>query len=222
MQIYQGPLFQSTIDEWNTTTLQIGFTYSRMHTYLGQMYPYSNCQAQIYGIPLQQISFTYSRMHIYQGPLLLQLTINIGNNTTPNTVSHIPLCIYTQGRCTSSGQSTIDLNGIPLHQINFTYSIMQIYLRQMYSVQSTIDEWNTTTPNRFHLQQNAHIPRPPYSNCPQIYGIPLHQISFTYSRMHIYQGPPSIDHNIGNNTTPNKVHIYHYAYIPRADVPSSN
>ena len=29
----------------------------------------------------------------------------------------------------------------------------------------------------------------PTSNWPQTYGIPLHQISFTYSRMHKYQGP---------------------------------
>ena len=31
-------------------------------------------------------------------------------------------------------------------------------------LQLTIDVWNTTTLNKFHRQQNAHIPRPPSSN----------------------------------------------------------
>ena len=52
----------------------------------------------------------------------------------------------------------------------------------------TRDLWNTTTPNQFHILENAYIPRadvpPPSSNRPEIYGMPLHQISFTYSRMH--------------------------------------
>ena len=74
---------------------------------------------------------------------------------------------------------------------------MHIYLGQMYPLLLTIDVWNTATPNKFHIEQNAHLLRAdvPPSNCPYIYGIPLHQISSTYSRMHIYQDPPTpIDH----------------------------
>ena len=31
----------------------------------------------------------------------------------------------------------------------------------MYLLKLTIDIWNTATPNKFQIQQNAHIPRPP-------------------------------------------------------------
>ena len=67
-------------------------------------------------------------------------------------------------------------------------------------LQLTIDLWNTTTPNQFHILQNAHILKadvPPPSNQPYISGTPLHQISFTYGKMHIclwqmYLPPPPI------------------------------
>ena len=36
---------------------------------------------------------------------------------------------------------------------------MHIY--QVPLLQLTIDLWNTTTPNKFHIGQNAHIPSPP-------------------------------------------------------------
>ena len=38
---------------------------------------------------------------------------------------------------------------------------MHIYLEHMYTLQLTIDLRNATTPNMFHIYQNAHIPMPP-------------------------------------------------------------
>ena len=54
-----------------------------------------------------------------------------------------------------------------------------------------------------HIYLGQMYPPPIDHRC--IYGIPLHQISFTYSRMHIYLGqmyPTPIDHRCME---------YHYA-----------
>ena len=78
--------------------------------------------------------------------------------------------------------------GIPLHQRSFTECTYT--LARCTPLQFTIDVWNTITPNKFHISKNAHIPmadRPP-CNQPYIHATPLHPISFTYGRMHIYQG----------------------------------
>ena len=76
-------------------------------------------------------------------------------------------------------------------------------------LQLTIDLWKTTTPTMFHIQKNAQIPvqtdSTPSSNQPYMYWRPLHQLSFTYRRMHRYQGrqtpslPPPIDHRFLKN-----------------------
>ena len=61
MHIYQGPLLQLTLDLWNTTTPN-KFTYSRMHIYLGQMYPLQ-ITIDVYNTTPPN-KFTISRIHI--------------------------------------------------------------------------------------------------------------------------------------------------------------
>ena len=109
---------------------------------------------------------------------------------------------------------------------------MHIYQGQMYTpLQLTIDLWNTTTPNKFKILQNAHIARagvpPPINNRSieyhYIMQVSLHLISFTYSRMHIYQGPLlQLTIDLCNTTTPNKCKISQNAHICRAYIPPCN
>ena len=213
--------------------------------------PPSN-QPLMYGILLYKISFTDSSIHIYQGPP--QLTIDLWNTTTPNKLNIWQNAHILRADVSASNQPQMD--GIPLHQIIFKHSRIHIYLGHMYPFQLTIDVWNTTTWNMFHIQHNAHILRadvPPTpidhrcmeyyytqhvshiaqctytqgrctpSNCPYRYGILLHHISFTDSRMHIYQGTPSpINHKSMKYHTPNTFNIQQNAHIPRADGPPSN
>ena len=76
-------------------------------------------------------------------------------------------------------------------------------------LQLTIDLWNTITPNNFHMSENVHILRiHPLTTTidNRSFGIPLHQISFTYSRMHIYWGYIY--------THINRMHIYWGYFYP--------
>ena len=106
--------------------------------------------------------------------------------------------------------------GIPLHQRSFTYSRMYIYLGQMYP--SPIDH---TCMEYHYTKEVSHIAKCTYTkapscNWPYIYGIPIHRISFTYSRMHIYLGrcTPSNWHYIYGipphhiSFTYSRMHIY--------------
>ena len=115
-----------------------------------------------------------------------------------------------------------EIYGTQLHQISVTYRRMHIYLGHMYShplFQLTIDLWNTTTPNMWVMMTWSFTP----SNQPKINGTPLHQMSFAYSRMHIYLGQmyPLLQSTIDlwNTTTLNKFNISKNAHIPRADIP---
>ena len=59
---------------------------------------------------------------------------------------------------------------------------MHIYPGQMSPLQLTIDLYNTITPNKFHIYQNAHLP--------------------------MADGPhPQSSIDLCNTTTPNKFHI---------------
>ena len=75
---------------------------------------------------------------------------------------------------------------------------MQTYLGEMYHplLQSTIDLWNTTTPNKFHIEKNAHIPMADY--------------------------PLQLTIDLWKITTPNKFHILKNAHIPSLDLPPFN
>ena len=72
---------------------------------------------------------------------------------------------------------------------------MQFYIGKKTDIplQLTTDLWNTTTPNKFHIWENAHIPRADI--------------------------PPQLTIDLRNTTTPNQFHIWENAHIPRADVP---
>ena len=105
--------------------------------------------------------------------------------------------------------------GILLHQISFTDSRMHIYQAPL--LQLTIDLWNTTTTNMFNIYQNAHILRadgpPPIDHRCMEYHYTT--ISFTDSRMQMYQGPPPpIDHRCMEyhlhqiSFTYSRMHIY--------------
>ena len=86
------------------------FTYSRMHIYLGQMYPHPN-YPQMYGIPLHQICF---------------------NITVYTYIDYRSECTYTYtyGRWTPP-QLTIDIWNTATPK-SFTNSTMHMYLGQMY------------------------------------------------------------------------------------------
>ena len=75
---------------------------------------------------------------------------------------------------------------------------MHIYEEKTYPpLQSITDVWNITTPNKFHIWDNAHIPR---ADVP----------------------PPQSTIDVWNTTTPKKFHILANAYIPRAHIPPSS
>ena len=66
----------------------------------------------------------------------------------------------------------------------------------------------------------------PPTNQAQIYGIPLQQRSFTYTRMHVYFGqmypPLQLTIDVWNTITPNKFHIVKNAHICMTDRPLCN
>ena len=98
----------------------------------------------------------------------------------------------------------IQIYATPLHPVHFIYRRMHIYLWQSDPQplhQMSKDLYNIITPNKFHIQQNVHILLA--DGCPskqiQIYATPLHPVSFTSRRIHIY---------------PNKFHIQNNTHLP--------
>ena len=71
---------------------------------------------------------------------------------------------------------------------------MHIYIGQMYQLQLTICLWNTTTPNKYQIQQNAHTLKADV--------------------------PPILAIDVWNTTTPNTCYKQQNAHIHRADVTS--
>ena len=139
---------------------QISVTYYRMHIHWGYIYPHHSNWTYIYGIALHQITFTYSIMHIYWGyvyPLKLQLTTQLWNNVTPNTLH------------TSQNAHILRIH-IPPNPID-NRSMEYHYTTQV----SHIAECTNT--------EDTSIP--PNSDWQHTYGIMWHQINYTYHRMHI-------------------------------------
>ena len=101
----------------------------------------------------------------------------------------------------------------PLHQISFTYRRMHIYTNGRWTpCQSNIDALNTATPNLAGLTDIAqctcmHDRWTPPINQPLLHTRPLHQISFTYRRMHIYTNGRWTPHQLSidslKTSTPN-------------------
>ena len=117
----------------------------------------------MYRIALHEITFIYSIMHIYWGyvyPLKLQLTTQLWNNVTPNTVTHITECTYTGDTYTSQSHWQY-IYEILLQHTSVTYTRMYKYQGYIYPPKFwlTTHLWNNVTPNKLHISQNAHIMR---------------------------------------------------------------
>ena len=174
-----------------------------MHIFHG---PSSSNWPEIYQIPLHQMCLTYSRMHIYLGqiyPTPIDHTCKEYHYTTE--VSHIAECTYPR----PPNSNWPEIYEILLHQICVTYSRMHIYVGQMYPpIDHKYMEYHYTT-EVLHIAEYTYT-KDPSSYWPENYGIPLHQISFTYSRKHIYLGqmyPLQLTRDIWSTTIPNKCHM---------------
>ena len=107
--------------------------------------------------------------------------------------------IYTEDTCTHPFNTPIDNRCMEYHYTKSVSHIAECTYTEDISnspLQLTIDLWNTITPNKFHIQQNAHILR-------------------------IHLPPPHLQLTIDlkNTITPNKFHIYQNAHILRIHVP---